>query len=139
MEEQRVLESVLGSLRNWFEKQELTGDYHIVGGSLCLPLKGGQYFRIVGSTFNDGLHRYPCFELVDEDFHGTVYGLAVPNAVIELAHDVGEWIEEFGAHEKGPYKSESFGGYSYTKADEKGGKSGWEAAFKDELNRWRKM
>ena len=55
-----MLEQVLLSLRNWFVADKRTGRVRIEGGSLVPPaalgLKEGQYVRITGSTFNDGLH-----------------------------------------------------------------------------------
>lgn len=139
-----MLEAVLNHLHNWFPvKGEVRcGEFEIVSGELCVDfLKSGQYYRIVGSVFNDGLHRYPCDEvdcLTDETFTGEVWPLAVPKAVIELSEEIKEYCEKNPATDK---VSESFGGYSYTRAtDGNGGTSGgWAAAFRKELNCWKKV
>ena len=45
-----------------------------------------------------------------------------------------------GAGKESPYTSESFGGYSYTKAtDANGAPIGWQKAFASRLNKWRKL
>ena len=57
-----MLESVLEWLKNWFEVSRFEGDFSIKGGELTPPydgfLQNGQYFRINGSVFNDGLHQW---------------------------------------------------------------------------------
>lgn len=87
-----MLEQVLLSLRNWFVADKRTGRVRIEGGSLVPPaalgLKEGQYVRITGSVFNDGLHAWPYTGMTDEEFVGTVWALAVPRAVIDLADEI---------------------------------------------------
>lgn len=52
-------------------------------GGITLPfLQEGQYFRVVGSVFNDGLYQYPTKDMIDEIFDGAVWALAVPKAVL---------------------------------------------------------
>lgn len=140
-----MLEQVLGHLHNWFQVGIHPGEYEIQDGALTLPfLLDGQYFRIVGSVFNDGLHQYgPEMEpLQDEVFDGSIWALAVPRAVIALAEEIDAWQQKYGRIAASPYTSESFGGYSYTKsggANENGGAGGWQAAFRQRLNQWRKL
>lgn len=140
-----MLEQVLTHIHNWFKVGIYHGKYTIQDGGITLPfLQDGQYFRIIGSVFNDGLHRYgPEMEaLTDETFDGTVWALAVPPAVVELAGEIAAWQEKFGEVVYSPYTSESFGGYSYTKsggADGSGGAGGWQAAFRSRLNPYRKL
>ena len=139
-----MLEQVLMHLNNWFL---VPGGIHedaytIKDGSIALPfLQNGQYFRICGSVFNDGLHRYPAADLTDEAFEGTVWALAVPQAVASLADEIAAWETKNGAAAVGPYQSESFGGYSYTKATDThtGGAVTWQSAFRSRLNAWRKL
>ena len=110
--------------------------------SITLPfLADGQYFRICGSVFNDGLHQYNVLDLVDETFTGTIWALAIPKAVIELADEIQKWQEKNGEASVSPYQSESFGGYSYSKATdaETGGAVTWQSAFKQQLSAWRKI
>lgn len=143
-----MLEEVLRSLNNWFERDYATGVFEIAGGSIGLPdglLLDGQYFRIEGSVFNDGLHQWPAVDLRDETFTGEIAALAVPKAVIDLAARIEEWQTKYGKAAESPYQSESFGGYSYTKASGGGSQNGsqggytWQSAFRPELNRWRKL
>lgn len=118
------------------------GTFAINGGRIGVALREGQYFRVVGSVFNDGVHRYSDeLALEDEEFEGAVWALAIPRGVLDLAKEIGEWNEKNGAAATGPYQSESFGGYSYTKATDAktGGAVTWEAAFRPRLAEWRKI
>ena len=75
-----MLEQVLMHLKNWFLVPGgiHEGTYTIEDGGITLPfLANGQYFRICGSVFNDGLHQYPAGDLKTETFDGTVWALAV--------------------------------------------------------------
>lgn len=139
----RMLEQVLTHLHNWFQVDIRHGAYAIKDGLINLPfLQEGQYFRILGSAFNDGLHRYgPEMELLqDEAFEGSVWALAIPRAVIELAGEIAQWQEKYRDTLESPYTSESYGGYLYNKpsAVESGG-AGWQAAFRARLNPYRKL
>lgn len=136
-----MLEQVLRHLNNYFVLPG--GIYHgsisVEQGSLSLSfLKKGQYFRIVGSVFNDGLYQYPAYGLVDEQFEGAIWALAVPKAVVDLAEEIAQWEKENGNASQ--YVSESFDGYSYTKAtNAKGQPVTWKDVFRSELNQWRKI
>ena len=139
-----MLEQVLMDIRNWFPVKGgiHSGTFTIKDGGIALPfLANGQYFRICGSVFNDGLHQYPEDDLVDETFNGTIWALAIPKAVIELADEIGKWQEKNGEAASSPFSSESFGGYSYSKATdaETGGAVTWQSAFKKQLSAWRKI
>ena len=122
-----MLEKILAHLNNWF----------IVPGGISLPfLQDGQFFRVMGSVFNDGLYQYPAANLTDEQFDGTIWALAIPKRVVELSEEITAWNSKQG---DGVYTSESFDGYSYTKAtDGKGQPLTWEGRFRRELNEWRK-
>ena len=139
-----MLEQVLMHLKNWFLVPGgiHEGTYTIEDGGITLPfLANGQYFRIVGSVFNDGLHQYPVSGLKAETFEGTVWALAVPQAVIELASEIEAWQKKNGDASVSPYQSESFGGYSYSKATDSatGGAMTWQTAFRSRLSAWRKL
>ena len=139
-----MLEQVLMNIRNWFSVDGgiYSGTFTIKDGGITLPfLANGQYFRICGSVFNDGLHQYPEDDLVDETFNGTIWALAIPKAVIELADEIGKWQEKNGEAASSPFSSESFGGYSYSKSTnaETGGAVTWQSAFKQQLSAWRKI
>ena len=136
-----MLEQVLRHLNNWFLVDIHEGTFTVENGSITLPfLLTNQYFRIVGSVFNDGLHQYPAVDLTDETFTGSVWALAVPKAVIDLSVEIEAWQEKNGDASVSPYQSESFGGYSYSKATDSasGGAVTWQTAFRSRLNAWRK-
>ena len=145
-----MLEQILMEIHNWFRVRDSVngihpGTYTIENGSIALSfLRDGQYFRIMGSVFNDGIYRYGADmeSLTDETFEGTIWALAVPKAVVELAGDIEAWQKKYGAVIDSPYTSESFGGYSYTKASgagDSGGSGGWQAAFRARLDPYRKL
>lgn len=139
-----MLEQILQHLRNWFavDGGVHIGTFTVEEGSITLPfLQKGQYFRIVGSVFNDGVYQYPAKELQNETFRGAVWALAIPKAVLNLAEEIEAWEGRNGEASTSPYQSESFGGYSYSKATDTrtGGAVTWQAAFRSRLNQWRKI
>lgn len=135
-----MLDEICSHIRNYFIEAVHSGKYEIKNGSI-VPLdflKDGQYFRIVGSTFNDGVYQYPATELTDEVFSGSVWAMAVPPTFIALADEIKAFNESDEAKPTA-YTSESFGGYAYTKAtDANGVGAGWETVFAKRLNKWRK-
>ena len=138
-----MLETVLTHIKNWFLVDVYKRTYTIKDSTMELPfLQHGQYYRICGSVFNDGLHKYGDTEdkLQNETFTGTVWALAIPKAVVELALEIEAWQSKNGEAAQSPYSSESFGGYSYTKATDSttGRPVTWQTAFRDRLNQWRK-
>lgn len=138
-----MLGTVLDYLRNWFLVPNgiRCGTYTVQDGDITLPfLQKGQYFRVVGSVFNDGVYKYGEVTLKDETFTGCICALAIPNAVLELVQEIEAWQEKNSAVASAPYQSESFGGYSYTlKSGADGGAVSWQDAFSDRLNQWRKI
>lgn len=136
-----MLDEILAEIRNYFVVKVHSGDFEVIGGKLS-PLdflQNGQYFRIVGSVMNDGVYRYPYSGLTDETFSGEIWALAVPPTLIALAADIEEY-EKKAKETVSPYTSESFGGYSYTKAtDSNGSPLSWEKVFAKRLNKWRKI
>ena len=136
-----MLEAMLTHLHNWFPAKDgkHAGAFVIASGVLTpdVGLVSGQYYRIKGSVLNDGLHRVDGGEaLTDEEFDGEVWALAIPKAVQELAEEITAWRESNPETDK---TSESFGGYSYSRAQSvTGGVCGWQAAFASRLNAWRR-
>ena len=146
-----MLTQVCQYLRNWFARDILLGDFTITNNTLtyadgtALPLIAGQYFRVVGSLFNDGVHKLDNkLTLTDETFSGAVWSMAVPPVVVSLAEEIAAWITANESAINSPYQSESFGGYSYSLKS--GGSTGanvggatWENQFADRLSPWRKI
>lgn len=140
-----MLTELCQELRNWFDRERHFGTFTIQDGNINVDfLAEGQYYRIVGSVFSDGVHQYPSSELRDETFEGAVWALAIPAPVIKLATEIEAWRGKYEAADSAalsPFTSESFGGYSYTKGGSGSDGSGasWQSAFRAQLNRWRKI
>lgn len=139
-----TLTELCKELNNYFVQDITFGVFAIENNTLVLDsLRNGQYFRIVGSTFNDGVYQYPTTELTDETFDGAIWAMAVPRAVIALCEGITDWEAEYAKALKSPYSSESFGGYSYTKAGSGNGQgqggTSWQGIFSNELSKWRKI
>ena len=136
-----LTQEVMEHLHNWFPHTFATGFFSFHGGESDQLgfLQDGQYFRVVGSVFNDGLHLYPDAELHDEDFEGEVWGLAVPPAFEALVDDIFDYATANPV--SSTLTSESFGGYSYTKGTDPstGAAVGWQGAFKSRLNPYRRL
>ena len=151
-----MLTEVCNFVHNYFEIARKTGDFKIENGNINLNdlLYYGQRFRIVGSHLNDGIYTYreneiynddntEAVELMDEVFTGAVYAMSVPRDVWQLVFDIQAWVNKNKTALDSPYTSESFGGYSYTKASgsgaNAGGVLGWQDVFRSRLNAYRKI
>lgn len=141
-----MLEQILDFIHNYFEKEIHIGKFKIESGSLVGTdyLLPEQYYRIRGSVFNDGIHQNMSTDILkDEEFDGEVWALAIPPAVQSLAADIENYMNEYGSAINGPFQSESFGGYSYSKGsgtDNHGNDvNSWQSKFAPRLNHWRKI
>ena len=134
-------------INNWFDVKRHFGTFKIEDGKLAddIGLQDKQYYRIVGSIFNDGVYKYSVGSLKDETFEGAVWAMAVPPEVIDLLDEMNAWEQKYGEVFQSPYQSESFAGYSYSKAagtssDGAGNASGGVlAVFANKLKHWRKV
>lgn len=115
-----MLNELCLELKNWFDRGQphKSGEIEIRNGALytLCDLKPNQYFRIVGSTFNDGVYQFPTTSLTNEIFSGSVWGMAIPKDFLDLVEDIKKFnakVEDMALVEKG-YASESFGVYSYS-------------------------
>ncbi len=138
-----MLEQILRYLNNWFVADVQQGEFTVEGNYILLPfLQDGQWFRIVGSVFNDGVYRYTAdLHLpADEVFSGAIWALAVPSAVAEVADEVTAWQARYSETLDSPYSSESFSGssYSYTKKSGDEAEVTWETKFAARLAPYRK-
>jgi len=146
-----MLTELCKEINNWFEYAKFFGTFTIEDSVITgnYSLQDGQYFRIVGSVFNDGVYKFgEDLDLTDETFTGAIWAMAVPKEVIALADDIEDWSDKYlgvDSAAMSPFNSESFGGYSYSKS---GGSSSsgnvdlsgtWQGAFADRLNHWRKI
>lgn len=144
---QMMLTELCAEMKNYFlcnrEADIHVGDYVIENGALQDVdfLQNGQYFRIAGSIFNDGVYQYPTNELSDEAFTGAIWAMAVPPAVVALAAEIEEWQTKNADVLNSPYTSESFGGYSYSKGSSTTGAGGytWKDHFSARLTKYRRI
>ena len=150
-----MLTEICQYLKNWFNRKpdgsdypKYFGDFTIENGEIIMPdFVEGQYFRIMGSLFNDGVHVFGSDVLRDETFNGAVWVMSVPPAVIQLAAEISDWQAKYGGADSNamsPFVSESFGGYSYSKssAGVSGSSSGgtaWQDVYAKRLSPWRKI
>lgn len=131
---------IMKHIRNFFAITSVRGEWEIKDGTIDLPfLVDGQYFIIEGSLFNDYVvYKYGTDKLTDEAFEGFIIPLNVPKPFVELCEEIKAFNES--PEGKGNYVSESFGGYSYSKATgTNGAPLGWQGIFKERLNEWRKI
>lgn len=149
-----MLTEICQYLRNWFDRKpdgseypKYYGDFTIKDGAINAELADGQYYRIIGSTFNDGVHLYPNDFLTDESFNGAVWVMVLPPSLVLLATEINQWQKQYGGANSpalSPYQSESFGGYSYSKSsggssDGVGDAGTWQSVYGSRLNIWRKI
>lgn len=152
-----MLTQICQYLKNWFNRKPDGTDYPKFEGEFVIEdgvinveeLADGQYFRILGSLFNDGVHKYGDSDdvLKDETFTGEIWSMGVPQEIIELADEIKAWQDKYGGADSAamsPFASESFGGYSYTKQQGSTSAGGgmmtsWHALFASRLSPWRKI
>lgn len=150
-----MLTEICGYLKNWFDRDRYIGKFEIADGKIStnieMTLLENQYIRIVGSILNDGVYQYHADGiegLSDEAFDGSVWSLAIPKALIDLAAEIEAWQGKYGSVDSAamsPYNSESFGGYQYSKSTgatsttETNTPNSWQAAFANRLSRYRKI
>lgn len=140
-----MLSELCAEVRNYFVRS--TADIHngkfTINGGKIAPLdflQKNQYFRIVGSVFNDGVYKNDeKLNLTDEVFEGAVWSMSLPPDFIDLCTEIEEYNKSDMA-KPSPYTSESFGGYSYSKAtDSNGAPLDWKKVYASRLNRYRRI
>ena len=132
-----MIDEICASLHNYFVVDIVPGEYTVNDGEITLPfLAAGQFFRVVGSIFCDGVYRCGDKLPADETFDGAIWALAIPPALEAIAAEIEEWKAKNADVLASPYQSESFGGYSYTKGSDS---ASWQGVFAKRLNRWRKL
>ena len=153
-----MISELCAELRNYFLRDYVNPEHYIHYGNFVIAngemqnlpfLKIGQFYRIVGSTFNDGVHKYSANHrdaedsetLTDEEFEGAIWEMFVPKEIVDLSAEIQNWISKNADTINSPYQSESFGGYSYTKAVAGTGRvsTDWQSHFAAKLNRWRRL
>lgn len=138
-----MLSEICAEIRNYFTRDEdhYGGTFAVSNGTLPLDfLQTGQYFRVVGSVFNDGVWQHPATGMTDEEFNGEIWAMRVPPSLVALAEEIEEYANSDAA-KPSPFASESFGGYSYTKTTNGTGNAdnSWQSVFASRLNKWRRI
>lgn len=135
-------------LRNWFDRARYIGSITIdaEGDVYCngdkIGLLNGQYYRVIGSVFADGVHVYPDTETTPEAFDGAVWAMAVPQDFLALAQEIEDWNTNIRPKMFGPYSSEnlSSSGYSYQRQSANDmAKADYRTVYASQLNAWRKL
>lgn len=147
MVDNSMMTELCQDLRNWFERDKYFGTFTISSYKLDAPfLMEGQYYRIIGSVFNNGIHRYSektrDVSLRDETFTGAVWAMAVPPDFLALVQEIKDWNVNARPKMLGPYSSEnlSSSGYSYQRQSaEDMAKADYKTVFGARLNKWRKL
>ena len=150
-----MLSEICAEIKNYFtwESDRHIGDFAIADGQITPPIDfSTNYFRIVGSRLNDGVHKVSDLAehpLKDEEFHGAVWIMSPPNDFIALVEEIESWQESNGGATSvamSPFQSESFGGYSYSKgsggsANGSGGSyvPTWKSQYASRLKIYRKI
>ena len=138
------LYELLVYLRNFFPglHWQFTGE-EITGNRVVIPgLETGDYCLIEGSRRNNGIHVYGDADLRNETYTGIVTEICVPPEVLAILEEINAWQEKNAEAIQSPYQSESFGGYSYTKASGSSGSgesTSWKTVFAPRLRIWRKI
>ena len=142
-----MIGQVCAEVKNYFIQKDVdihASNYTVTNGQIGpVPfLKDGQYYRIVGSALNDGVYKHGTddTDLAAEEFFGAVWAMRVPRDFVALCEEIQSWDAQNGEALSGPYSSESFGGYSYSKATgSDGGAYTWRDQFRTRLNAYRRL
>lgn len=146
-----LAEEVLSHLHNWFVRDSsVFTNVSIADGALPEDVASyvpeGAFYRIEGSLMNDGLHKVGVDELETEDVSRVkISVLAIPRPLLAIIDEIADWEDKYGEVAKGPFFSESFGGYEYeirgysSYGAASSSMSGWRLAFANRLNPWRRM
>lgn len=152
-----MLTEICAYLKNYFDfnMPKYYGRFIVNDGIIVsdtgedMGILSGQYFRIIGSVFNDGVYTQHDERLTNETFDGAVWLMAIPQSLVALASEIELWQNKYGGVQSpsmSPYNSESFAGYSYSKSSGAGagatartGATGWQSAYADRLIRWKKI
>jgi len=157
-----TLAMVCAEIKNWFYLYDdegkpifQKGDYSIGGEHISpveIMLLPGQYIRIIGSVLNDGVYLIPedggagSYSYLlegsrNEEFKGYLIPMAVPLDFIVLVDEIKTYQDKSAQDQNsGAVTSESFSGYSYTKATTLSGAAvSWREVFSSRLGVYRKM
>lgn len=133
-----MIYEVMSHIRNFFVTDINEGKFTIENGKIKeLEFEDGSYILIRNSRKNNGVYCLP-YTLKDEEFEGEVDLLCPPDSFLSLCGEIETYNEK--TKNLSPFASESFGGYSYTRATNSNGTfQSWQDAYRSRLNTWRKI
>ena len=149
-----MIGEICAEIKNYFtyEEDKHIGDFVISNGQISSVVAfPTNYIRIIGSRLNDGVHKVSDLvehPLQDETFHGAVWVMSPTADFLALVAEIESWQEKNGgvnSNAMSPYQSESFGGYSYSKAS--GGNTAdgtssvptWQSTYASRLKHYRRI
>lgn len=145
-----MISQVCAEIRNYFtyDTDKHTGTFKVEGGVLVpsVEIPAG-YYAVFGSRKNNGVHKDTDVLKDEGEFDGSVWAMSIPDDFLALVGDIDDWQKKYGGADSesmSPFQSESFGGYSYSKAagSTSGGanavSSTWQGVYAARLNRWRR-
>ena len=141
-----MLTNICAYLKNYFDYERHIGTIKIADGVITCNgkrIETGQHFALFRDRFVLGVYKAGD-EIPDKTFEGAVWLMDVPEAIKEADAWAEEWnLKNGSAEANGPFQSESFGGYSYTKGSSANGGVGSgvfdQAQFKAMLAPYKKI
>lgn len=149
-----MIGEICAEIKNYFtyDIDKHIGDFEISNGQISPVVDfSTDYIRIIGSRLNDGVHKVSdlmAHPLHDETFHGAVWVMSPTADFLALVAEIEAWQAKNGgvnSNAMSPYQSESFGGYSYSKASggsSDGGASSvptWQSTYASRLKHYRRI
>jgi len=137
---------IMREVNNFFAVNIVNDTFKIVDKKLNLYEFGflsGQYVAVTGSILNNNVYLvnndFTIDLAEDEDFSGSVIGLAPPADFLELVADITKTSDKEISRDVG-ITSERFENYAWTAATDKNGNVvTWQNIFNNQLNKYRKM
>lgn len=141
-----VMMQVMDACRRHFIRSFYEREFDIVGGAIAgIQPKAHELVIIKGSANHDGLWKVEAGAddsavlvdadaLGDETFVGKVFLVSPPLVFRDMCEGIDKWLEK---NPDSPMTSESFGGYSYTRATGAHGAVTWQEAFAPALSMYR--
>lgn len=144
-----MISQVCAEIRNYFtyDTDKHTGTFKVEGGVLVPSVEiPASYYAVFGSRKNNGVHKDTDVLKDEGEFDGSVWVMSVPDDFLALVGEIEDWQRKYGGVDSeamSPFSSESFGGYSYSKAAGStsggaGATSIWQGVYAARLNRWRR-
>ena len=146
-----MISQICADIRNYFtyDTDKHPGTYKVQGGvlvpSISMPT---EYYAVFGSRKNNGVHKTTDVLNDEGEFDGSVWVMSVPADFLALCDEIASWQAKYGGVDSeamSPFNSESFGGYSYSKAagsatsGANAAASTWQGVYASRLNRWRRV